>query len=102
MKLAFKLEGGLAYFPGLAREIVIPDSALTAKEAQRIERLIESLARAAPPASPVAPDSRRYQVHAETDSGQYHFVVSELSTEPAARELAEWLADKARSLRKSG
>ncbi len=100
MKLTFKLEGGVAYFPGLAHEIVVPDDALTADEIAHIEPLIEKAARAARPAARVMPDSRQFRVHAETSHGRFDFVVPELSDDPALRELAEWLADKARALRK--
>jgi hypothetical protein len=100
MKLSFRREGGIAFFPGLAGEIVVTDDALPADQVERVEALIEKAARAARAARPAAarmPDARQFRVHAETSRGRFDFVVPEVSEDPALRELAAWLAEVART-----
>jgi hypothetical protein len=97
MKLSFRREGGIAFFPGLAGEIVVTDDALPADQVERVEALIEKAARAARPAAARMPDARQFRVHAETSRGRFDFVVPEVSEDPALRELAAWLAEVART-----
>lgn len=41
MRITFKTDGGLAFFPGLAQPFVFEDSRLGKKDAQNLQRLID-------------------------------------------------------------
>ncbi len=90
MKIRYKMDGGLAYFPGLAREVTVDMAALRPAEADRLQDLLQRAIFASPPQS--HPDSRRYRVHIESAVGAHELEVSESSSDAAARELAQWLA----------
>ena len=42
MRVEFKVEEGLAYFPGLSEPILIDSTALPEDEAQELRRLVEA------------------------------------------------------------
>jgi hypothetical protein len=90
MRIDFRMDGGLAAFPGLARPVSIACEALPPPQAARLRALVEradffSLARK--PHNAAAPDARTYTI-AVDDGGKCRTVtVTEPIADDALRDL---------------
>ena len=78
MRIQFKLEGGIAYFPGLSKPITIDSDQLPAQEADELKRLVNATRFFDLPAvigspAPGAADYRQYTITIE-DHGKQHTV----------------------------
>jgi len=107
MRIEFTSEGGIAYFPGLSRPVVIDDPDLSAEEHAELTRLLEE-ARffELPPSvgtpSPGAADYRRYTIDVD-DGGQQHTVtLVDPVADSGLQQLLRFLQAKARSLQRGG
>ena len=90
MRIDFRIDGGLAAFPGVAKPVSIACDTLPAAQAARLRALVErahffSLSRA--PRKAAAPDARAYTI-AVDDAGQCRTVtVTEPIADDALRDL---------------
>jgi Emfourin len=106
MRIQFKTEGGLAAFPGLSTPLTIERSALSAAEAQTLQRLVEDARFFALPAqvgaSPRgAADMRHYTITVE-ENGRNHTVrVVEPVTNPDLQRLLDYLQAQAKLQRQA-
>ncbi|MGH8059483.1 MAG: protealysin inhibitor emfourin [Candidatus Entotheonellia bacterium] len=104
MRIEFKMEGGIAHFPGLSRPVTIDSDTLPGPEADTLRRLVDAahvfdLPAVAGTPAPGAADYYRYTVTIE-DEGRRHTVqATEPVEDPALRELLGFLRSKARALR---
>lgn len=104
MRIQFKTEGGIAYFPGLSKPATIDTNELPAKEANELEQLIEAadffdlLADFAPPRGA---DYRQYTISV-TALGHTHTTrLVDPIEDPNVQALVDYLEVKARELRMS-
>lgn len=78
MRIEFKTEGGIAYFPGLSKPTVVDTDDLDDAEAERLQRLVASIGFFAlpPEASTPRPGAADYQSHTVSieDGGRHHRV----------------------------
>lgn len=102
MRLTFKMEGGLAAFPGLSQPVTIDTESLPPEERASVERLVESCHFFDQPTSPsqsAGADRRRYTLAIEED-GRSH-AVSVLDPVPdEVRPLFERAQSLARAARR--
>ncbi len=78
MRIQFKMEGGIAYFPGLSKPITIDTNELPEQEADELKRLVNATRFFDLPAvigspAPGAADYRQYTITIE-DNGKQHTV----------------------------
>ena len=78
MKVEFKVEGGVAFFPGLAKPLTIDTGELAEEESAELVRLVQAahffdLPAIASVPSPGAADYRQYTITVE-DKGRHHTV----------------------------
>jgi hypothetical protein len=90
MRIDFRMDGGLAAFPGLAKPLSITCEALPRVQAARLRALVERanlVALTRQLHRPTAPDARAYTITVD-DAGQCHSVtVTEPIADDALREL---------------
>lgn len=107
MRIQFRMEGGIAQFPGLSKPVVIESAALSEEDAGELTRLVEA-ARfferptvvGAPPRG--AADYRLYTITVE-DRGRRHTVkCTDPVEDPTVQELLGFLQARARALRRGG
>jgi hypothetical protein len=105
MRIQFRTEGGIAYFPGLSKPATIDTNELPAKEANELEQLIEAAdffdlpADFAPPRG--AADYRQYTISV-TALGHTHTTrLVDPIEDPNVQALVDYLEVKARELRMS-
>ncbi|MEP7063899.1 MAG: protealysin inhibitor emfourin [Betaproteobacteria bacterium] len=94
MKIEFKVEGGIAHFPGLQKPVTIDAARLPAPHVARLRRLVDG-ARffdAAPVAqSPHARDAQCYVIAIDDGARQRTLTVSEPIANAAMRDLVSEL-----------
>jgi hypothetical protein len=78
MQIQFKMEGGIAYFPGLSKPITIDSDTLPRQESDELKRLVNAtrffdLPTTMSLLSPGAADYRQYTITIE-DNGKQHTV----------------------------
>jgi hypothetical protein len=78
MRIQFKMEGGIAYFPGLSKPITIDSAELPKQEADELKRLVNATHFFALPTVMGSPprgaaDYRQYTITIE-DEGKQHTV----------------------------
>jgi hypothetical protein len=96
MRVQFKIEGGLAYFPGLSKPRVIDTAELPAAEADRLRRLVDAAdlfqqpaaARALPKG---AADYRQYTITVEDGRRRRTIQLADPITNPDLEALVEYL-----------
>ena len=104
MRIQFKKEGGIAYFPGLSQPVTIESDQLPKDKAADLKRLVEGghlfdlPTLAAPPPSAGA-DYYQYTVTVE-DGGRLTTVrLADPIGNPALQALVDFLEEQARALR---
>lgn len=92
MRVTLSTEGGLAYFPGLARPVTYDSQALPPAQADELRRLVEEagffhrLNVDAPP-PPGAADYRTYTLTVEDGALSHTVRLTDMTTDPALRGL---------------
>lgn len=101
MRVLFAIEGGMAYFPGLSRPMVLDSDDMPEADAAELERLLDEVDFfALPAASHTMPkgaaDYRQYTMTVE--QGQRHHTVRAFDpiTDPCLNALVEFLRRHAR------
>ena len=103
MRIDFRIDGGLAAFPGLAKPVTIDCDRLTPQDNARLRELVRraDLFQRPRRASPAMPDARVYTI-ALDDGGQCRTVtVPEPIADPALRALVDALAQHAAAVRRA-
>jgi hypothetical protein len=101
MRVEFKIEGGLAYFPGLSKPRVIDSADLPAAEADRLRRLVDAAgllqrpagARALPKG---AADHRSYTITVEDGGRRRTLRLADPIDNPDLEALVEYLQAQTR------
>jgi hypothetical protein len=98
--VTLKIDGGLAYSPGLAKSIELDAAQLGAKRAAHANQLCEAACtvpqkRRAGTAAPV-PDGRRYRLTIEMDGARRVVTASDPVDEPAIAELIAFVVEHGR------
>jgi hypothetical protein len=104
VRIHFKREGGLAYFPGLSKPVTIDANQLPKEEEQELERLLESagffdLPTAPPPQRGGAADAFQYTITVESGGKQHTVRVSDPVENPDLQKLIDFIQTKAKSPR---
>jgi hypothetical protein len=107
MRATIATEGGLAYFPGLARPVEIDAGALAPADADRLRALVEAARFLALPAqvgqaARGCADLQRHRVTVELDGQRHTVTVVEPIADPALRDLVRFLQQKAVEARRAG
>lgn len=97
-RVSYRVEGGIAYFPGLAVEKTFETEALPRAQRDAFLDLFETVrARRQGPSAPStrrgAADQQSYVIDVRESSGVRRLVVSEFDQDPAAQELVARLRD---------
>jgi hypothetical protein len=87
MHVELTIDGGVGFFPGLARPIVLDENDLSPDEREELSRLV-SAARAQPAATPGAaakavPDGRTYRITIASRDGNIELRCADASVPPA-------------------
>jgi hypothetical protein len=104
MRIHFKMEGGLAYFPGLSRPVTIDSSELPAAEATELQRLVDAAGffdrpeTSAPPPRGAA-DYQRYTITIEENGRRHTIELTDPVGDPDLQRLLAYLRGKAKALR---
>jgi hypothetical protein len=104
MRIAFAQEGGIGYFPGLAKPVTIDVDRLDHAEAEELKRLVEAVHFFDLPASIGAPargsaDYQHYILNIE-EGGRQHTVRALVPVEdPALRELVQAVQKQVKAAR---
>jgi len=104
MRIDFRVEGGLAAFPGLAKPVTIHCEALPADEDAHLHDLVQRadfFVRPSADARPRAPDTRAYTMTIDDGSRCRTLTVREPIPDPALRDLVDALHDKALAVRRA-
>jgi hypothetical protein len=101
MRIQYKREGGLAYFPGLSRPVRIDTGHLSKEEAQELERLVESagffdISPPPPPQHGGAADAFQYTITVESGGKQHTVQVSDPVENPDLQKLIDFLKIRAK------
>jgi len=107
MRIEFRMEGGIAHFPGLSQPVVIDSEALAEAEANELKRLVEEARFFERPTVAGAPrrgaaDYRQYTITVEEDGRQHTVKLTDPVEEPTLQQLLRFLQTKARELRRGG
>jgi hypothetical protein len=102
MRVELSIEGGFAYFPGLAQPIVVEATQLSAADATELRRLCGAALAAGGKArmSPLAsfPDARRYQLAIDVDGVTHELTVADPISPQAVADLIEFVNRVARGV----
>jgi hypothetical protein len=107
MRIEFQTEGGIAYFPGLSRPVLIDSDALTEEDASELKRLVEAARFFERPTVTGAPrhgaaDYRQYTITVEESGRQHTITLADAVEDPTLQPLLRFLQAKARELRRGG
>src|SRR6266508_692847 len=96
MRVEFKIEGGLAYFPGLSKPRVIDSADLPAAEADRLHRLVDAAGIFEQPAGgralpKGAADYRQYTITVEDGRRRRTIRLADPIANPDLEALVEYL-----------
>ncbi len=96
MRLQFKMEGGIAYFPGLSKPITIDSDTLPKQESDELKRLVIAtrffdLPTTISSLSPGAADYRQYTIIIEDDGKQHTVHLTDLIEDPNLQALLAYL-----------
>ncbi len=102
MRITFQSQGGIAFFPGLNRPVVIDTAQLSAEERSKLEVLVQSTRFFALPASigarrRGAADVREYTLRVEDNTRDYTVHVTEPFDNPELEQLIMELRSRARA-----
>jgi len=104
MRIDFRIEGGLAAFPGLAKPVTIHCDALPAGENAQVRELVRRADFFALPgddARAPVPDARAYTIAIDDGARRKTVTVHEPIANPALRDLVATLRDKAQAVRRA-
>jgi hypothetical protein len=104
MHIEFTTEGGVAYFPGLNKPVIIDSRQLSETEAAELKRRVEAARFFTLPAqigkpAPGAADYYQYTVTIEADSRRHTVHIVEPMTDANLRELVGFLKARAKMQR---
>jgi len=107
MRVELKMEGGLAYFPGLSKPILIDSTVLPEDEAQELRRLVEASRLFERPTIISAPrrgaaDYRQYTITVEDGERRHTVKLVDPVTDHHLQALLRFLQTKAKVLRRRG
>jgi len=96
MRVHLKIDGGVAYFPGLSRPITIDSEALPAQEADKLMQLLDAAHFFdLPPVIniplPGAADYRRYTITVDDDSKHHTVQLTDPIEDPNLQALITYL-----------
>lgn len=96
MRIEFKREGGVAYFPGLSRPVVIDTDRLSPEEAGHLHALVEASrffdqSEQVGTAKPGAADYRHYTIRIEAGDRDHTIRLVEPIADPGLRSLVQHL-----------
>jgi hypothetical protein len=99
MHIEFKMEGGLAHFPGLSKPVTIDSGRIPAEEATELENLVRAARFFDQPAHskiplPGAADYRRYTITVEADGRRHTVELTDPITDPDLQRLVTFLRAK--------
>ena len=105
MKIEFRMDGGFAVFPGLARPFTIAVDDLPQAEASRLREAIASCRFFERPepnaASGAAPDMRRYEITVDDGKRSRTLSIPESDGDPDLRSLIALLEEQRDSARRN-
>ncbi|ADG20282.1 conserved hypothetical protein [Paraburkholderia atlantica] len=98
MQAELFIDGGVGFFPGLARPIVLDEKDLSAEEREQLSQLV-SAARAEPAAAKGAaiktvPDGRTYRIHITAENGTTVLSCADPSVPPAFAALMAFIRQR--------
>jgi hypothetical protein len=107
MRIEFQTEGGVAYFPGLSRPVVIDSEALAEERASELKRLVEAARLFERPTVAGVPrqgaaDYRQYTISVEEGGRQHTVQLVDPVEDPTLQQLLRFLQTQARELRRGG
>ena len=96
MRIQFKMEGGIAYFPGLSKPITIDSDELPKQESDELKRLVNAtrffdLPTVTGSPSPGASDYRQYTITIEDDGKQHTVHLTDPIQDPNLQALLTYL-----------
>jgi hypothetical protein len=100
MRVQFKTEGGVAFFPGLSKPTIIDGDDLPPKEAAELKRLAAAARFFGLPADPPrrtgAADYRQYTITIEDGQRSHTVRLADPIEDPDLQALVDFLSEKAR------
>ncbi len=107
MRIHFRMEGGVAYFPGLSKPVTIESDQLPKEEAAELKRLVDAARFFDLPTMASAPrrgaaDYYQYTVTIEEGRRSHSVRLADPLGNPDLQALLDFLRAKARALRKAG
>lgn len=104
MRIEFAVEGGVAYFPGLAEPVIVDVELLGEDEAEQLKRLIEAarffdLPAVVGSAAPGAADYRQFILAIDDGSKKHTVRVLEPIGDPALQELVQAVQKHVKAIR---
>jgi len=96
MRIQLKIDGGLAYFPGLSKPITIDSNALPVQEADKLKQLLEAahffdLPPVVSAPAPGAADYHRYTITVDDNSKHHTVQLTDPVQEPNLQALLSYL-----------
>ena len=96
MRIQLKIEGGLAYFPGLSKPITIDGNALPPQEADKLKQLLDAahffdLPPVLNAPAPGAADYHQYTITVDDDSKHHTVQMTDPIGEPNLQALLTYL-----------
>lgn len=89
MKITYRIEGGIAHFPGLARDRTIDVDRLPKARTEALRRAASAALAAAPPGRARGADQRVFVVTIESGKDARTLAISEPAADPAHVALIE-------------
>ena len=105
MKIEFKTEGGIAYFPGLSKPVLIDSGELSEEENRELERLLDissffELPVDVGPSPQRGADYRRYTIKVDDGRRSHTVRLADPVENTDLLALLDYLRTKARTLKK--
>ncbi len=95
MRVELRIDGGLAYFPGLARPVMLDGARLSAADQAELARLCRAaLADPGPESAARAealPDARRYRLAIDIDGETHALAAADPVAQPAVAALIDFV-----------
>ena len=96
MRVQLKIEGGLAYFPGLSKPITIDSNALPPQEADKLKQLLDAahffdLPPVLKAPAPGAADYQQYTITVDDDSNHHTVRMTDPVEDPNLQALLTYL-----------
>jgi hypothetical protein len=96
MRIQLKIEGGLAYFPGLSKPITIDSNALPPQEADKLKQLLDAahffdLPPVLNAPAPGAADYRTYTITVDDDNKHHTVQMTDPVEDPNLQALLTYL-----------